>query len=329
MYLERPGLSRKVPAAPISNWLDGRSTGYTARIYLNFCHKFWRDSMKRLILAVLLSSLLFLPGCGSGGSSSITSTPTSANTTINFGDATNDQVIGFEMLINSITLSGGSNPSVLPKPTEFEFVHAAGVLEPLSLVSVPAGTYTGATIGVANPEVVVVNAGVPTKIPATLTTSTVTVTFPSPITIGAGAAVLNFDLNLATSITVNASNTAASVTPQFTATTAAVPANNNDNEDNEHGEVEDVRGAITNVASPKFTIQPAQTAQPMTITTDANTRFSDGVTSFANLTNGMIVSVDAATQADGSILAKKVESETETANGEEVEGIITAETCAV
>ena len=42
----------------------------------------------------------------------------------------------------------------------------------------------------------------------------------------------------------------------------------------------------------------------------------------------MIVSVDADTQADGSDLAKKVESETETANGEEVEGIITAETCA-
>ena len=53
------------------------------------------------------------------------------------------------------------------------------------------------------------------------------------------------------------------------------------------------------------------------------------MTSFANLTNGMIVSVDASTQTDGSILAKKVESETETADGEEVEGIITSVTCPV
>ncbi|PYP90701.1 MAG: hypothetical protein DMG65_10395 [Candidatus Angelobacter sp. Gp1-AA117] len=281
--------------------------------------------MKRLILAVLLSSLLFLPGCGSGGSSSITSTPTSANTTINFGDATNDQVIGFEMLINSITLSGGSNPSVLPKPTEFEFVHAAGILEPLSLISVPSGTYTGATIGVANPEVVIMTASGPSKIPATLTASTVTVTFPSPITIGANAAVLNFDLNLATSITLNATNTAATVTPQFTATTASVPANNG-GEDDEHGEMEDIRGAITNVSSPKFTIQPSQTAQPVTFTTNSSTQFKDGITSFSQLANGMIVSVDAVTQTDGTLLATKVESETETANGQEVEGFVTSVT---
>ena len=281
--------------------------------------------MKRLVLVVLLSAVLLLPGCGSGGNSSITSTPTSANTTINFGDATNDQVIGFEMLINSITLSGGSNPSVLPKPTEFEFVHAAGILEPLSLVSVPAGTYTGATISVANPEVVIMTASGPSKIPATLTASTVTVTFPSPITIGGNAAVLNFDLNLATSITLNATNTAATVTPQFTATTASVPANNG-GEDDEHGEMEDIRGAITNVSSPKFTIQPPQTAQPITFTTNSSTQFKDGITSFSQLTNGMIVSVDAVTQTDGTLLATKVESETETANGQEVEGFVTSVT---
>src|SRR5947209_16666544 len=175
--------------------------------------------MKRAVLALILSVIFALVGCSGGGKSSITSTPAAGSTTVNFGDATNDQVIAFQLLINSITLSGGSNPSVLPKPTEFEFVHAAGILEPLSLISVPSGTYTGATIGVANPEVVIMTASGPSKIPATLTASTVTVTFPSPITIGANAAVLNFDLNLATSITLNATNTAATVTPQFTATT--------------------------------------------------------------------------------------------------------------
>jgi hypothetical protein len=271
---------------------------------------------------------LILTGCGGGGSSSVSANPNGAGaTTINFGDATNDQIIAFELSINAITLNGGSNPSVLAKPTEFEFVHAAGTMEPLSLVNVPAGTYTGATISVANPEVVVINAGVATKIPATLTSATINVTFSPAITIGAGASVLNFDLNLANSVTLAGTPpTSATVNPQFTATTAAVPSANNGNEDDEHGGFEDVRGSVTNVAAPKFTIQPAQSAQPVTFTTDNNTQFKDGITGLAQITNGMIVSVDAVTQSDGSLLATKVEAETESANGEEVEGIITAVT---
>src|SRR6476646_2507676 len=134
-------------------------------------------------------------------------------------------------------------------------------------------------------------------------------------------------MNLASSISI--SGTTATVTPTFTVSTSTIAAGSEGSETEDDGELEDVRGTITNVASPKFTIQPAQTAQPITITTDANTKFADGVTSCSNLANGMIVSVDAATQTDGSILAKKVESETETATGEEVEGIITSVTCTV
>jgi len=282
--------------------------------------------MKRAVLALILSVIFALVGCSGGGKSSITSTPAAGSTTVNFGDATNDQVIAFPLLINSLTLSGGSDPSVLPMPTQFEFIHAAGALEPLSLVNVLPATYTGATISVANPEVVVVNGGVPTKIPATLTSSTVTVTFSPAISIGSGAAVLNFDLNLATSITLNGTNTAASVSPQFTATTSVVPATNNASEDEEHGSVEDLRGTITSVASPKFTIQPSQTAQAVTFTTNSSTQFRDGITSFSQLTNGMIVSVDAATQSDGTLLAATIESETETTTGEEIEGVISAVT---
>ncbi len=111
-------------------------------------------------------------------------------------------------------------------------------------------------------------------------------------------------MNLASSISIT--GTTATVTPTFTVNTSTIAAGSEGSENEDDGELEDVRGTITNVASPKFTIQPAQTAQPITITTDANTRFADGVTSFANLTNGMIVSVDASTQTDGSILAKKV-----------------------
>jgi hypothetical protein len=277
------------------------------------------------IVFVALACLLVTTGCGS---SSQTPNATAAGTVINFGDAPNDQIIAFELTINSVTLNGGTNPSVLPKPTEIELTHDLASFEPLSLATIPNGTYTGASLTVSNPEIVIVDPTTKavTKLNATLSSSTVNVTFNPSVNIGSGASVINFDMNLASSVTISGSN--ATVTPTFNVTTSTVPAGEA-GEDDDNGELDDVRGTITNVASPKFTIQPAQTAQPITITTDANTKFEDGITSFGNLATGMIVSVDAVTQTDGSVLAKKVESETETPDGEEVEGIITGVTCPV
>ena len=288
--------------------------------------------MKRLVLFAVLGAILVMTGCGGGSSNSAapSATANSASMSINVGDAPNDKIIEFELTVNSITLAGGTNPVVLSTPTRVEFVHNAGTFEPLSLMNVPAGTYTGATVTVSNPEIVLVDPTTKTitKLEganAVLTSGTVNVTFSPSLTIGTGASVLNLDLNLANSVTLNSTGTSATITPQFTAGTSAVAANNQD-EDN--GEVDDLRGKVTSVSSPKFTIQPPQTAQPVTITTDANTQFKDGISSFSQIAAGMIVSVDAVTQSDGSLLAKKVESETENANGEEVEGVITAVTCA-
>lgn len=277
------------------------------------------------ILIIALVCLLGFTGCGGSNN---TPNATAAGTVINFGDAPNDQIIAFELTINAVTLTGGSNPSVLAKPTEIELTHDLASFEPLSLVTIPNGTYTGATLTVSKPEIVIVDPTTKavTKLNATLSSSTVNVTINPSVTIGAGASVINFDMDLASSVTISGTN--ATVTPTFKVTSSTVPTGEA-GEDDDNGELEDLRGTITNVSSPKFTIQPAQTAQPVTIITDANTKFEDGITSFSNLTTGMIVSIDAVTQTDGSILAKKVESETETGDGEEVEGLITNVTCAV
>jgi mucin-22 len=287
----------------------------------------WTKALFGAIVFVAICAMLISTGCG-GGSNNTVTTAGPNSTTISIGDAPSSQIIAMEITATAITLNGGSNPSVLVKPTEIELTHNMATFEPLSLVSPPSGTYTGATFTFSNPEVVIVDPTTKavTKLTAVLASSTVNVPFSPSVTIGPGATVLNFDMNLASSVTI--SGTTATITPTFTVTTSTVAAGSEGNETEDNGELEDVRGTITNITSPKFTIQPAQTAQPITITTDANTKFSDGVASFANLAVGMIVSIDADTQADGSVLAKKVESETETANGEEVEGIITAETCA-
>ncbi len=55
-------------------------------------------------------------------------------------------VIAAEVTVTAITLNGGTNPSVLAKPTEIELTHNLATFEPLSLVSPPSGTYTGATL---------------------------------------------------------------------------------------------------------------------------------------------------------------------------------------
>jgi hypothetical protein len=285
--------------------------------------------MKRLLVFLILALLGFVTGCGGGANSPVTTNPQAGMASINFGDATNDQIIEFEVTVGAITLTGSGNPSILSKPVEFEFVHNSGAVEPVSVLNIPPGTYTGATISLSNPEVVIVDpvTKLPKKLTATLTSPNTVVTFNSPITIGGNTTVLNFDLNLQNSITIDAGNTTATITPQFTVTASSLPANaENENEDN--GEVDDLRGVITALNSPKFTLQVPQLANPITIVTDSNTRFKDGVSSFAGLAVNMIVTVEGMTQSDGSVLAKEVESETETADGGEVEGIITAVNCA-
>jgi hypothetical protein len=283
--------------------------------------------MKRVFLFTLLSVVfaLLLTGCG-GGNNTITATPGSGNVTIQTGDAVNDQVVKFELTISSITLTGVSptatTANLLTKASEVEFVHQAGTLEPLTLANVPAGTYNGATLTVSNPEVVVVNAGVPTKIPATLSSGTINVTFAN-ITVGSSPLFINFDIDLANSITLNgAPPTSATVAPKFNVSSSTV-APNGENEDDHDGENDDVHGSVKSINAPNFTITTNST--DITFATNANTNFNDGIKSLADLKVGDIVEVDSVTQSDGTKLATKVERECDS-QGEELEGIISAVT---
>jgi hypothetical protein len=283
--------------------------------------------MKRVFVFTLFSVVfaLLLTGCG-GGNNTITATAGKGNVTIQTGDAVNDQVVKFELTISSITLTGVSptatTGNLLSKSSEVEFVHQAGTLEPLTLANVPAGTYNGATLTVSNPEITVVNAGVPTKIPATLSGGTVNVTFAN-ITVGSSPLFINFDLDLANSITLNGTPvSSATVNPKFNVTSTTV-APNKENEDEENGENDDVHGSVKSISAPNFTITTNST--DITFATDSNTRFKDGLNSLADLKVGDIVEVDSVTQTDGTKLATKVEKECDN-KGEELEGIISAVT---
>jgi Domain of unknown function (DUF5666) len=278
--------------------------------------------MKRLLSFSLTGfvAALLLIGCGGGSKPPVQVTGTMV--TLQTGDAVNDQIAKFELTISSITLTGAggtaNTSNLLSAPAEVEFSHQAGSLEPLSLAHVPPGTYSGATLTVSNPEVVAIVGGVPTKVNATLSSTTVNVAFSPNVSIGTTPMFLNFDLDLANSITI--SGTSATVSPKFNVSTSNV-APNEDKEDEDNGEIEDVHGSVTNVAAPNFTIQTRTTT--ITFATDANTRFHDGITQLSDLKVGDIVEVDGVTKPDGSKLATKVEREGDR-NGEELEGIISA-----
>lgn len=278
--------------------------------------------MKRLFLfpLIVLAFALLVTGCGGASKNAVQMTGTMA--TLQTGDALNDQIVKFELTISSITLTGtggtANTANLLSAPAEVEFTHEAGSFEPLTLAHIPPGTYSGATMTVANPEVVAIISGVPTKLTATLSSTTVNITFSPNITVGNSPIFINFDIDLPNSVTIN--GTSATVSPTFKVSTSTVAPNEN-SEDQGDGEIEDVHGSITNITAPDFTIQTRSTM--ITFVTDGNTQFRDGITQLSDLKAGDIVEVDGVTQPDGSKLATKVEKE-EGENGEEVEGIISA-----
>jgi len=208
--------------------------------------------------------------------------------------------------------------NLLSEPAEIEFSHMAGTLEPFSIGHIPQGTYSGATLMVSNPEVVVVNNGVVSKPTVNLASSTVNVTFASNITVTSTPLFLNFDLDLTKSLDLTQNPVA--VTPMFTVTSSMVPADEN-SENHDDGEEDDVHGTVKSISAPNFTITTAST--DITFVTNSNTRFEDGLTQLSDLKVGDIVEVDAMTQSDGSKLATKVARESDH-NGEEAEGLISA-----
>jgi hypothetical protein len=288
--------------------------------------------MKRILLSVFaIAALIAMIACGGGGSSSTSTTPgaSSAPITINVGDATADRLVAFEVTVNSVTLTGSSGTTnVLPAPTKIELTHLSGKFEPLRLANLPAGTYTGASFQLGSAEAVIIGAagtaqaGQIIKLEGiTPNPTSVSVTFPS-VTVGSTASVLSFDFNLGTSVTVTG-NAVAFAPSASSITVVTGQANQNENEqEDEDGELEDIHGTVAQVNSNSFVLNLSNNSQQLTFTVDANTEFSDGVTSLSTLKAGMVVKVEGITKADGSLLAKEVEG-VEIENGLEAEGIIT------
>jgi len=269
--------------------------------------------MKRftLITALLALVALTFTACG-GGSSPSSSGGGSSNSQgqvfVTGEDAPVPSVVSFYITINSITLNNSSSSvTVLSQPATVDFGRLMGLRSMLSFNSVAPGTYTSATISVANPVIYYVNLS--TNPPSlgtlngTLTNSKVTVAFPngSPLTVSSNGLVgLHMDFNLQQSLAVDSNGQmTGSVNPTFEV--SAVSASD------ELGQITEFGGSLLsmNSSTNNFTIQGPYGFQEV-IDVNSQTEYN-GTYTLNSLPPNAIMSVEGTVQDDGSILASYVE----------------------
>jgi hypothetical protein len=243
---------------------------------------------------------------------------------VKIGDSPVDAVVAFEVGITSpIVLTpttGGANVNIaIPASNRLELSHMAAKMEPLTVLNVPQGSYSSATITLTSPVVEFV--GNP-KSSGFITgnNQTITVNFNPPLTIGSSPGILNFDVNLANSVISDPTSgiiTGINFTPaSFNVTTASV-APQAQQQDND-GELEDETGMVTAVNGSSLTITAGQSGAQLTFVTDGSTVFDSPLTGVSGTLN-QIVRVEGVTRADGSLLATEVEG-VGASTGAEVEG---------
>ena len=290
------------------------------------------QSANRAVLAlIVVAGMAFAAGCGGGGGSSITPGPTPipaghSSTQVRIGDAPADSVIAFEVSVTSLTLtpSGGGTPAsvAVAANNRIELTHASGKFEPFAIGNLPQGTFSAANLTLANSELTFLNStGTAVHINGPASAS-VTVPLNPAITVGTSPLVLSIDINVANSITTD--NTGVVNGISFGASsfniTGKAPGAQAQQEDDD-GEIEDIRGTVTAATSSTFTLKVGQTGASMDFNFDSTTQFSDGVTAGTLL--NQIVTVEGFTRSDGSLFAKEVEGQ-EASTGSELEGMITS-----
>jgi hypothetical protein len=278
-----------------------------------------------LELTVILVSLALLTiGCGGGGTSSPSPNP-QANTAwlqVNLGDTPADRLVAVSMTIGSMTLgkSGGGSVTVVSSPTPVEMMHLMGTMQPISLMKIPQGTYSSATINISSATVMYMDPStallVQKAVPGPMSA---TVTFSPNLTVGSTPMVLNLDMHMASSVSIDGAGNV-SMTPTMVA--SMNPVGSGSSHDPEKGGMEHMTGTVKSFSGNSFTMSMMQSSQDIPIATDSNTQFQ-GMGGMSGMSNGMIMMVDAGMQPDGSLMAHKLESVMST-NGTMAEGLVVA-----
>lgn len=258
-----------------------------------------------------LLTVVSLTACGGSNSSNNNSNqaPPPAqyqSVQINVGDSPSDRVIAFSTNISSMMLnnSNGSSVPVVSTSIPMEMMRLAGTMQPLNVLSIPQGTYTGATVTMASMSVTFMDPNSRTVLQKTIAGPiTANIPFGSSMTLGSTPIVVSFDMDMANSIAIDSSDNV-NVTPTFHMTMNNAGSGNG--HDPENGMMEHMIGSVASVSGSSFGLTMMQSAQTMNFTTNGNTQFQN-ISGMGMMSGGALMMVDAMLQSDGSIQAQKVD----------------------
>lgn len=273
---------------------------------------------RTIAVFVLGSPLLIMLACGGGSSSNPASSGTSVTSStqatqssnsqvlVGMGDSPSDWIMAFSMMIGSITLTGtdGHNVQIISSATPLEMMRLMGTVQPLVIASVPQGTYTKATITLNSAVISYMDPGRRTVLTKTVAgPMTRTVDLGPGFTVGSTPMVLNFDMDMASSVSIDSAGNA-SVNPTFRSSAGAVMSGSQ--EDVNHGGMEQMMGSVTSLSGNTFALSMMQGTQPITFQTASGTKF-ENMTGMGKMSDGMLLSVDAVMQPNGTALAQRVD----------------------
>ena len=283
----------------------------------------WGNALSLFLVSLLTLVLGLTTGCAANSIAKPETSAASANCVTKAGanvqvpllitsDAALGSLLAFEMKLDSVTLTGscGNTVALLDQPLTVEWTHVNGSSEPLLIATIPADTYTAATVTYENPNIAYLW---PTKtdfVSNEVTTGMVSgqVKFASPITIGTSASSILLDTLLTQPIAINSKTD--TVSPAFQITQQQVAANPTIDTNGKSG----LRGLAASVSSTtagapldEVTVLN-QAGVSLSIAANSSTQYQ-GVTGLAGLPAGTPVDLDVATQPDGSLLATRVQVE--------------------
>jgi hypothetical protein len=241
---------------------------------------------------VLLSFLAALGLCSCGGSTS-GSNPGGLGQSSVFTVATDaplPSVISCQIEITGVTIfNGTTNVPVLTTPQVIDFAQLSGLHQLVDLNAVPTGTYTSATVTLANPVIGFIDT---TQTPPTINTingtlsqASVTVNFANPFVLGDNDLVglrMEFDLRKSLATDTNGQVTGA-INPVFHMQLLA--------SDDAEVSIDDFHGGVVGVTgSESFTMQGPKGRQ-WTVQANASTEFDDPNEPINSFTTNTIVEV--------------------------------------
>ena len=268
-----------------------------------------------LLIAASVTLAAAVSGCGSSPTSGNPQPTGSTVVSLLLSSSSNNHLSRFNLNFSSISLTSKSGKTVtlLAAPQNPEFVHLNGNTEPILTVSLPQDDYISASAVIASSTFVCIDLNSTGGLQGnfggagSLSANSVNINLPSPITVSGSHMGLLLNLQVTPSISYPSCDTLVqgptTVTPTFTLTPltfAAQPTNSRNGLEN------DLEGVIAtiNVTGRSFQVTSADGLSWL-LNTSGATVFQ-GVSDFSGLASGLPISLDAAIQSDGSLLATRV-----------------------